>query len=93
METSVIKIIGIITACILPLFNIPLIWRIVHRKSSQDISLAWALGVWVCLLFMAPSGFTSEDIVWRIFSYINFLFFTCVVGVVLRYRNGPRTKK
>jgi hypothetical protein len=44
------------------------------------------LGVWSCIVLMAPRAFTSEDIVWRIFSYINTFLFTVVVIIVLRYR-------
>jgi uncharacterized protein with PQ loop repeat len=80
--------ISLIAAVVLPFFNIPLILRVIRRKSSRDISLSWALGVWVCILLMAPSGFKSEDVVWRVFNYINTVFFTVVMLVVLRYRNG-----
>ncbi|MBN1869701.1 MAG: hypothetical protein JW847_03890 [Candidatus Omnitrophica bacterium] len=75
-------------AIILPLFNIPLIIKMVRRKSSQDISLCWVLGVWVCILLMAPSGFRSEDVVWRTYNYLNAILFTAVAAVTLRYRKG-----
>ena len=91
-QQSWINSIGVVAAAVLPLFNIPLIFRIVKRKSSEDISLCWALGVWVCILLMAPSGFTSADIVWRTFNYTNLLLFTGVVFVTLKYRNGRNTK-
>jgi uncharacterized protein with PQ loop repeat len=80
--------IGMFTAVVLPLWNIPLIARIIKRKSSKDISLWWALGVWVCILLMAPSGFQSVDVVWRTFNIVNLVFFTAVVIVTLRYRKG-----
>jgi len=80
------KKIGFITAIVLPFFNIPLILRIVKRKSSEDISLVWALGVWVCILLMAPSGFVSEDIVWKAFNISNLLLFTVVAWVTVKYR-------
>ena len=83
-----INILGLIAAIALPLCNIPLILRIIQRKSSLDISLGWAVGVWVCLLLMAPSGFTSQDIVWRTFNIINLVLFTAVVVVTLAYRKG-----
>ncbi len=82
------KIIAIIAAVILPLWNIPLIVRMVKRKSSQDISIFWAAGVWVCLVLMAPAGFNSVDIVWRVFSIINFIFFSAVMLTVMIYRKG-----
>jgi len=81
-----IKIIALVAAIILPLWNIPLIIRIVKRRSSRDISIYWALGVWVCFLLMAPEAFRSEDPVWRTFNIVNLIMFTCVVIVVLVYR-------
>ncbi len=81
-----IKIIGVIAAFILPFWNIPLIIRIGKRKSSQDISLVWAVGVWICFLFMFPSGLTSSDIVFKVFSIVNLILFTIVLIQILRYR-------
>lgn len=89
MPKDLIEIIGVIAAAVLPLWNIPLIVKIVKRGSSKDISLWWALGVWVCFLLMAPSGFTSKEIVWRTFNIANLILFTVVVGVTLKYRKGP----
>ncbi len=83
-----IKTIGLVAAIILPLWNIPLIIRIIKRKSSEDISIAWVLGVWFCLLAMFPSGILSEDIVWKAFNIANMLLFSCVVVIVLFYRNS-----
>ena len=77
--------IGLISAVVLPLWNIPLITRIIKRKSSQDISLWWALGVWSCIILMFPSGIHSSDVVWRTFNMINSVLFTAVVVVTLRY--------
>lgn len=79
--------IALIAAVILPLWNIPLIIRIVRRRSSQDVSVYWVIGVWVCLLLMAPSGFVSSDIVWRVFNITNLVLFSLVVVTVLAYRN------
>jgi uncharacterized protein with PQ loop repeat len=78
--------IALIFGIILPFWNIPLIVRIIKRKSSRDISIYWALGVWVCLGMMAPSSFVSQDLVWRVFSIINFILFSAVVATVLAYR-------
>jgi len=81
-----IQTLGLVAAIVLPLWNIPFIMRIIQRKSSRDVSLYWALGVWSCLVFMAPSGFVSEDIVWRTFNIVNLFLFSFVVIVVLVYR-------
>lgn len=83
-----INIIGLIAAVILPLWNIPLIVRIVRRKSSKDISLYWAFGVWFCLLAMFPAGLLSHDIVWKTFNIANLSLFSCVVVFVVLFRNA-----
>ncbi len=81
-----IKEISLIASVVLPMFNIPLIIRVIRRKSSSDISLTWAWGVWICLLLMAPSGFTSADLVWKTFNIVNLILFTAVVVTVTIYR-------
>ena len=88
MTKETFETIGLVAAIVLPLWNIPLIARIVKRKSSRDISLWWVLGVWSCLLLMAPSGFASSDVVWRTFNVTNLFLFTAVAAVVLVYRKG-----
>lgn len=80
--------IALIAAIVLPLWNIPLILKVIKRKSSEDISIYWALGVWVCFLLMAPDAFNSSDIVWRVFNIVNLILFTAVVIVVLIYRKA-----
>ena len=81
-----IKKVALIASIILPFWNIPLIVRIIKRKSSRDISMHWVVGVWTCFVLMAPQGFISEDLVFRTFSIINFIFFTIVFIIVLVYR-------
>jgi len=83
----IIENIGLAAGVIMPFFNIPLIVRILRRKSSADISISWVMGVWVCAILMAPSGFTSKDMVWRCFNIVNLVLFTGVVIAVWRYRN------
>ena len=86
MELTLIDKVAFVAAIVLPLFNIPLIMRIIQRRSSSDLSLWWVLGVWTCIVLMAPSGLQSEDIVWRVFNYGNVLLFTVVMVVTLKYR-------
>lgn len=81
-----IKIIGLIAGILLPLWNIPLIWRMEKRKSSEDISLYWVFGVWICFALMFPSALVSADIVYKSFSIMNLLLFTCVVLQTVRFR-------
>jgi len=78
--------IAMIAAIVLPLWNIPLIYRVIKRKSSKDISIYWVLGVWTCFVLMAPEALRSADMVWRVFNAVNLVFFTAVVIVVLVYR-------
>ncbi|MBI4310029.1 MAG: hypothetical protein HY591_06835 [Candidatus Omnitrophica bacterium] len=84
-----IEQIGLAASIALPLWNIPLMMNIIKRRSSQDISMVWVMGVWICSLLMAPSGFMSKDIVWKAFNIVNLILFTGVVIVVLKYRKKP----
>ena len=84
---------GLIAAVVLPLWNIPMIMKIIKRKSSEDISVSWALGVWVCFLLMFPNGLRSADLTWRIFNIVNMIFFTTVVAVTLYYRKGSHGRR
>ena len=86
LHLTLIDKVAFIGAVALPLFNIPLIMRMVERKSSQDISLCWVFGVWTCILLMAPSSVRSEDVVWRFFNYMNIIMFTAVVVFTMKYR-------
>ena len=83
---KIITILGLIAAIVMPFWNIPLIVKIGQRKSSKDISMAWAIGVFVCMVLMLPSGLRSSDSVFRIFTVTNFLFFSGVVFQTLRHR-------
>jgi uncharacterized protein with PQ loop repeat len=82
---------------VLPLFNIPLIIRIIKRKSADDISLVWLFGVWICILLMTPAVLASQNMAFRAFGWTNVVFFTAVVLVTVKYHhkmggkgNGPR---
>ncbi|MBU4304093.1 MAG: hypothetical protein KJ893_00480 [Candidatus Omnitrophica bacterium] len=82
--------IAFIAAIVLPLWNIPLIVRIVRRKSSQDISLLWAFGVWGCLLLMFPAALKSTDIVWKAFNISNLILFSAVVFTAVLFRSRKK---
>jgi hypothetical protein len=83
-----IEFLGILGAVVMPLWNIPLIIRIQQRRSSRDLSLPWALGIWGCLLLMLPSGLVSTDPVYRAFTIANIILFSVVLIQVLRFRGG-----
>ena len=88
-----IHTIGLISAILMPFFNIPLILRIIKRRSSTDISLIWVIGVWVCVMGVLPSSLFSEDMVLRAFGIVNAIFFTAVFLVVLWFHPSVRKKK
>ncbi len=78
--------IGLIACFALPLFNIPLILKIVKRKSSTDISITWVIGVWICIVLMTPRALLSEDLAFRVYGIMNILLFTAVVFFTMKYR-------
>jgi uncharacterized protein with PQ loop repeat len=82
--------ISLIAAIILPFWNIPMIARILKRKSSQDISIWWAIGVWVCFMLMLPEGLTTKEAVFKAFTISNFILFSLTVFIVLLYHNKNR---
>ena len=82
---NIIEKVGMISAVALPLFNIPLIVRLVQRKRSEDFSLAWAVGVWVCIVGMTPQALRSSDAAFRAFGIVNILFFSVVAFLVVKY--------
>ncbi|MCA9405591.1 MAG: hypothetical protein KC684_03575 [Candidatus Omnitrophica bacterium] len=88
MEKDLIDIIGVVAAVSLPMFNIPLVMKIIQRKSSRDLSMSWVVGVWVCLLLMLPAGVRTEDIVLKAFSIVNIALFSVVLVVAFKYRTG-----
>lgn len=81
--------IGTVAGIALPLFNIPLIIKLVQRKSAADFSLSWAVGVWVCIVLMTPQALRSSDFAFRSFGAVNLVFFTMVVFLILKYRSVP----
>jgi len=83
-----IQTVALVASILLPLCNIPLIVKIIRRKSSRDVSMEWAVGVWICLLLMAPAGLVSPDFVWKTYTIVNFVLFSVVLVTVLIYRKG-----
>jgi uncharacterized protein with PQ loop repeat len=78
---------GVVSGIALPLFNIPLIIKLIKRKSSADLSLTWAVGVWVCIVFMTPRALSSPDIAFKAFGAMNIVFFSIVTFFVVKYRS------
>jgi len=68
-----------------PFFNIPLILRIARRRSSEDISVAWVVGVWLCIVGMVPASLQSSDVVLYAFGIVNVVFFSGVLITVLYF--------
>ncbi len=79
--------IGIWAGAILPLWDIPLIVRIVKRKSAADISLVWMWGLWLSSVLMAPSALmanTNKAAV--VFNIVNVLALSALLIVVIKYQ-------
>ncbi|MDP8293190.1 MAG: hypothetical protein RAP41_02035 [Candidatus Orphnella occulta] len=83
---SILAKISLIAGIVLPFWNIPLVVRVIRRKSSQDISLWWGIGIWTCLALMLPHGLITEEIVLRGFTIANFTLFTITYIIILYYR-------
>lgn len=71
---------------VLPLFDCSLIWHIIKRRSSKDISLSWAFGLWATSVAMLPAGLMSHDLASKAFNIVNVVMLTLVVMVVYKYR-------
>jgi uncharacterized protein with PQ loop repeat len=78
--------IGTVASFIMPFFNIPMIFRLLKRKRSDDISLTWVGGVWVCILLMTPKALRSADLAFRLFGISNIIFFSVMAALVFYYR-------
>ena len=89
---SWIEWVGIAGSVALPLFNIPLIMHVIKRKSSDDYSLSWAIGVWSCIVLMTPQALRSPDPTFKIFGIFNLVFFSLVVFFILKYRSKPQNQ-
>ena len=87
-----IHALGMLSAVGMPLFDIPLIWRVMKRKSSEDISLVWTFGIWICILGMLPSSWVSPDPILKAFAVVNTVLFTAVVVAVVKYHPSFRRK-
>lgn len=77
---------GLWSSIALPFFNIPLMIRLYRRKSSEDLSLTWVLGVFFCLGGMLPDALESTEFTYKVFAIINLAFFSGVTFMVLYYR-------
>ena len=89
---SLLAKISLIAAIVLPFWNIPLMVRVIKRRSSEDISLWWALGVWICFLLMLPEGLNSKEIVFKSFTISNFILFSITTFIVLIYHRDRNPK-
>ncbi|MBI2066865.1 MAG: hypothetical protein HYW02_06835 [Deltaproteobacteria bacterium] len=88
-----IQNVGLVASITLPFFNIPLMIRMVKRRSSEDLSLIWVVGVFSCLLAILPTAWLSTDFVFKVFSIVNVLLFSGVVVLALFFRFAHKTKR
>ncbi len=80
--------IGLWAGIMLPLWDIPLIVRVIRRKSSSDISQVWAWGIWLSSVLMAPSAFVANNTIAIGFNIVNVITLTAVLIVVVKYHQG-----
>ncbi len=86
-----LEMLALMASVVMPLWNIPLILKVIQRKSSDDMSLFWLWGVWACMLLMIPWALVTRELVLKVFSCVNFVLFSGVVVVVMKYyRRGDR---
>ena len=71
---------------IMPLWNIPLIIKIVRNQSSNEISLLWLFGVWVSILCLLPQSLKSLNLHLKVSGILNVIFFSIVAFTVLYYK-------
>ena len=90
---SAAQILGMLSGVLMPFFNIPLILRIARRRSSEDISLTWVIGVWFCVVGMVPASVLSPDVVLYTFGIVNAVFFSGVLFAVLYFHPAVRKKR
>lgn len=77
---------GLVASVCLPLFNIPLMMRMIQRRSSADLSLIWVLGVFFCIVATLPAAYYSPDLVFRVYQVINIIFFSGVMFLAVYFR-------
>ncbi len=80
--------IGFWAGIMLPLWDIPLIMRIIQRKSSEDISLMWIWGLWLASVLMTPSAFIVGNKLAIAFNIVNVVMLSIVLVVVIKYQKG-----
>ena len=81
-----IEKVALVAGVVLPFFNVPLIIRLWQRKRAEDLSVAWAVGVWICIVLMTPQALRSTDVAFRAYGVVNVLFFTVVAFQIVWYR-------
>ena len=90
---SWIQTLGFVSSIALPFFNIPLMMRLIRRRSSQDLSLTWVIGVFLSLLGMFPAGLRSTDLIFRVFTVVNLAFFSGVTALAIYFRYSSAKSK
>lgn len=88
-----VQAVGIASAILMPFFNLPLMLRIIRRRSSEDISLVWVVGVWICVMGLLPSSLQSPDRILFAFGVVNAVLFSGVFFSVLYFHPAVRKRR
>jgi uncharacterized protein with PQ loop repeat len=88
-----IQTLGMVSGILMPFFNLPLMLRIIRRRSSQDISLVWVVGVWFCVMGLLPSSLQSPDPILFAFGVVNALLFSGVFLSVVYFHPAIRKRR
>ncbi|MBI4374100.1 MAG: hypothetical protein HY542_04400 [Deltaproteobacteria bacterium] len=86
ISVSFLEKLGWVASILLPFFNIPLMLRMIQRRSSADLSLLWVSGVFLCLLAMEPVALMSPDRLFKVFATMNVILYSGVAFLAFFFR-------
>lgn len=86
MDNGWVRPLGLVASIVLPFFNIPLMMRMIQRRSSADLSLIWVIGVFLCIVATVPAALQSPDVIFRVYQIINVIFFAGVTVLAIYFR-------
>lgn len=86
------KELGYICSMIVPVFHIPLIMKLVRKKSSQEWSLLSVIGFWIATLGIQPWALMTDDRALTILNTLSLMFISVELVLVIKYRRNVPPK-